>query len=194
MRRTQTLVVAASLVVAALALSGCSSWFGPSAAPANTAISTANAHLQAAATLEQQIQTDGATLDSVPYSSAGANQGLATTASLRKTVAADKVELTAAKAAIDGIQSTDVAANLKQYAKLESASLSTRLTLLDTDLRLYDTMDTLFNGLKKRASSNIDVSALTAVIAQLQQEQTTLTDQISQEMKAASDYFAAQKL
>jgi hypothetical protein len=192
MRRFQTFVVASLLVVAALSLSGCAKWFENPAKPANDAITLANSHLRQAAAIESRVQTAAAGLDALPYTVGGATQGLSITASLTADLASEKVELEAAKSAIDGILKLDVSAPFKQYAKLEATALATRITMLDTNARLYQAMDQMYKGLKSK--SVVDPQQILAVIDQIKQELASLNDQEVQQTKAAADYFTSQKL
>lgn len=186
MRRSSVIAVASLLVVAAVSLVGCTNWFEDPAKPANTAISVANVHLKKAAVLETEIQSNATTLASLPATKAGAKRALATTAVLTQKLAAEKVELQAAKTSMDSIAKLDVATKFKKYATLESAAISTHLTLIDSSTRLYAATDQLYTILKSKKAS-VDPSPILKVIAQVKSEITTLSDQATTEAKTASD-------
>jgi hypothetical protein len=193
MRKIQAFVLAALLAAASLSLAGCAQWFENPAKPANAAISAANAHLKQAAALESRIQTAATSLESIPYSKHGAAAALKTTAQLKTMLANEKTELQAAKTAMDGIAKMDVAEGFKQYATLESAAIATRITLADTNARLYDAMDRLYAALKS-GTLKIDPQQVIAVVNQIKKESGTLTDQARQQSQSAVDYFTKNKL
>lgn len=195
MKRLHAYALAALLVVAVAGMSGCSSWFESPAKPANDAISLANTHLKKAAQIEQQIAADTASLDALPYTKAGATQGLELTAKLKTALTAEKTELAAAKAALTSIQAMQVDAKYKEYAKLEAAVVETRITRTDTSARLFNAMDALFKGLSgKSGTTAIDPQEFQVVVGQIQQELTDLNTQAEQQAKAAADYFANNNL
>jgi hypothetical protein len=193
MRKLQTLAAASLLVAAALSLAGCAQWFADPAAPANNAITATNKHLKTAAALDAQVQATAASLDSLPYTEAGAKQALTITATLARTLTSEGADLRSAKSAMDSISKADVSAAFKQYAKLESVALGTRITLVDTEQRLYLAMDKLYTGLEG-TGAKVDPQAFSVVIGQIRQELSSLTEQAAAQAKAASDYFASQKL
>jgi hypothetical protein len=192
MKKSQALAVVAVLIGALLALTGCAKWFEDPAKPANAAIAVANAHLKKAAALSSQIASDAVVLDSLPASTHGAAKGLNATAALKVLLASEKTELIAAKTAMDGIAKLEVAAEFKQYAKLESTAISTRVTMTDTNTRLYDALDRFYTALKSKAT--VDPQQILTVIDQIKQEMAALTEQAVTESKAASDYFTSKKL
>ena len=192
MKRVTTPLIVLVLVAAAFALAGCAQWFQDPAKPANDAIAVANKHLTAAASLETSIQTSATQLDALPYTKAGANKGLQLTDSLMATLKDEKTELEGAQAAMDSIAKLDVRDEFKQFARLESTAISTRITLVDTNARLYDALNQLYAGLKSKKSP--DPRQLLSVIDQVKSELAGLQDQAVQQAKAASDYFTAHKL
>lgn len=194
MKRLHAFTLAALLVVAVAGLSGCSTWFESPAKPANDAISLANTHLKKAAQIEQQISADTASLDALPYTKAGATQGLELTAKLKTSLTGEKTELAAAKAALTSIQAMQVDAKYKQYAKLEATVVETRITRTDTSARLFNAMEMLFKGLTAKSGGTIDPQEFQVVVGQIQQELTALNTQAEQQAKAASDYFASNNL
>jgi hypothetical protein len=194
MRKMAASLIVALLVASSLALAGCSQWFENPAKPANDAIAVANTHLMKAVSLETTIDTGAAELDTLPYTKAGASQGLQLTAALSTTLASEKSELEAAKAAMDTIADLDVGPEFKQYANLESTAIETRITLTDTSARLYEALDKLYGGLKAKKGASVDPRQIMIVIGEIKTEIGTLTDQAVQQTKAASDYFTANKL
>lgn len=193
MRRTQTLAITALLIAAMFPLAGCSQWLESPAKPANDAIEVANGHLEAAAELEEEVQSTVASLDSLPLTKDGAGQGLEITAELRETIAAERTELESAKAAMDGIAALDVADEYKEYATLESAAIDTRITLTDTTLRLFDAMDVLYTALKK-TSSDVEPQQVQTIIAQVKQELEELSTQAADQAQTARDFFRDNRL
>lgn len=193
MRRIPAVAIATLMMLTALSLSGCSQWFENPAKPANDAIAVANAHLRKAAASEPEVAAAAATLESVAYTRKGAKEALKTTAGIKTALAAQKTELIAGKSAMDGIAKLEVADELKQYAKLEATAIDTRITIVDTETRLYDALDKLYNTIIKRGAKT-DPQELTAAIAQIRQEITSLTEQAAAQTKAATDYFTKNKL
>jgi len=192
MRKSQGPVVAL-LLAAVLTLAGCSQWLESPAKPANDAIAVANGHLEKAASLEEQVQTKVADLESLPATKDGASQGLEITKGLRDTIASEKTELASAKDAMDGVAKLEVADDYKKYAELESKTIDTRITMTDTTLRLFDAMDVLYNSLQK-GGTKVEPQQIQAVIAQVKQELTDLSTQASDEAQAAADYFTSKGL
>jgi hypothetical protein len=194
MRKSSAALAVASLLIGALALSGCSSWFENPNKPANDAIAVANAHLSKAATLETSVKSDAASLDNVPYSGTGARTALQLTSSIATALAGERAELLAAKTAMDGIEKLGVDATLKQYARLESASIDARIALADGEARLYIALDRLYTSLSKRSTSLADSGDTITAIQQMRQEVVSLGDVATSAAKKAADYFTANKL
>lgn len=187
MRRFLAVALATLLMLSALTLAGCSQWFEDSAEPANAAIAVANAHLQKAATSESEVTSAAATLESIAYTRTGARAALKTTKAVKLALATQKTELLAGKAAMDGIAKLEVADEFKQYAKLEAAAIDTRITIADTQARLYDALDKLYTAVVKR--SKTDPQDLMIAIDQIRQEIVSLAEQATAQTKAAADYF-----
>ena len=193
MRKSTAAMAAAVLVLLALAVSGCSSWFVSPAKPANDAIAIANQHLTKAASIESEVASNSATLQKLPYTRAGAKNALTVTAALKTSLTDERTELTAAKAAMDSIAKLEVSDSFKQYAKLESVAIDARVALVDADSRLYDTMDRLYTALTK-TSNTVDMQDTITAVQKMQQEVSALSDTASQASQAASDYFTKNKL
>lgn len=193
MRKSRVPAVVIVLVVAMLALVGCASWFESPTKPANEAIELANAKLQKAASYEDEIRTEVSALDELPATSEGAAQGLAATAALRDTIAKERSELEAAKEAVDSIEAMKVEDEYKQYARLESTAIDTRITMTDTTLRLFDAMDALYGSLKS-GKSDVEPEQIQAVIGQIQRELSALGEQAEDEAQAARDFFDESRL
>jgi len=194
MRKIAVPLIVPLLLGACLTLVGCSKWLENPAKPANDAITVANGHLMKAVSLETTIKAGAAELDALPYTKTGATQGLALTASLSDTLASEKKELEAAETAMGSIANLDVAPEFKQYAKLEAAAISTRITMTDTSARLYEALDKLYSARKAKKGGSVDPQQVMTVIGQIKTELSGLTDQAVAETKAASDYFIAHKL
>ena len=194
MRKSTAALAAASLIViTALALAGCTSWFESPGKPANDAIEVANGHLQTAASIDATVSASAASLQTVPYTKTGAKDALKLTASIATALAGERKELTAAKAAMDGIADLEVDAALKEYAALESTSIDARIALADGEARLYAALDRLFNSLSGALKGVDDQEMITAIQA-MQQEVTALGESASAAAKTASDYFATNRL
>lgn len=193
MRKSHVPVTAALLVVALLVLAGCSSWLESPTKPANDAIEQANGRLEKAASYEEDVRSRVASLDELPATAEGAAQGLEVIAGLRETIATEKAELVAAKQAMDSIAKMKVADEYKQYAKLESGAIDTRVTMTDTTLRLFDAMDVLYGSIKDK-KSDMDPEQIQVVVDQVKQELADLGKQAEKEAQAARDFFDASDL
>jgi hypothetical protein len=194
MRRSRTLALAALLIVSSLSLAGCARWFENPAKPANDAIAVANTHLKKAAVLEAQAQTDAAGLETVSYTKAGAVGALKVTKALKETLAEQKAELVAAKEAMDGIEALEVAPEFKEYAKLQSTAIETRILMADTDARLYAALEKLYAALKAGKKSKVEPDQVLLVIDQVKNEITALAQQATEQTKAATDFFTENRL
>jgi hypothetical protein len=194
MRRSTAALAAASLIViTALALAGCTSWFESPGKPANDAIGVANGHLQTAASIDATVSANVASLQGVPYTAAGAKDALKLTAAIATELASERKELIAAKAAMDGIATLEVEAALKEYAALESTSIDARIALADGEARLYAGFDRLFSSLSG-ALKGVDNQEMITAIQSMQQEVAALSESASAAAKTASDFFATNKL
>jgi Mrp family chromosome partitioning ATPase len=193
MRRLTAVITAAVLVTTTLALAGCTTWFESPAKPANAAIAVANGHLKAAATIESQVASSSASLQTLPYSRKGARKALTITAALKDSLKSERTELLAAKAAMDGIPKLDVSDTFKKYATLESEAIDARVALVDADSRLYDVMDRLYTA-QTKTKNNLDAQETVTAIQQMQEEVSALTETASKASQAASDYFTTNKL
>lgn len=193
MRKPYVPVTAVLLLVALLVLAGCSSWLESPTKPANDAIEQANGRLEKAASLEEDVRSRMSSLDELPATSDGAAQGLELIAGLRETIASEKAELTAARTAMDGISNMKVADEYKEYARLESHAIDTRVTMTDTTLRLFDAMDVLYNSVKDK-KSDVDPEQIQVVIDQVKKELSDLGKQAEKEAQAARDFFDASEL
>ena len=193
MRSTPAVALATLLILSGFALAGCSQWFENPAKPANDAIAVANAHLKRAGASESEVTTAAATLEGVAYTRKGARAALKTVEAIDTALATQKAELLAGKAAMDGIAKLDVETELKQYAKLEAAAIDTRVTMVDTESRLYEALAKLYTTIGKRGVKT-NAQELTAAIGQIRREIASLTDQVTVQTKAAADYFAKNRL
>jgi hypothetical protein len=193
MRKSTAAIAVATLLIGALALSACTSWFESPNKPANAAIGVANGLLKNAASLDEQVKSDATSLQNVPFTKAGAKDALALTASIQTHLASERADLVAAKAAMDGIAKLEVDKVLKQYAKLESSAIDARIALADSEARLYTGFDRLYTALSQSSSTINDQDMLTA-IQQMQQEVTSLGESAANAAKAASDFFTTNKL
>jgi hypothetical protein len=193
MRKSTAAVAVASLLIGALALSGCTSWFESPNKPANAAIGVANGLLEKAASLDEQVKSDASSLQDVPFTKAGAKDALALTASIQTHLASERADLVAAKAAMDGIANLEVDKVLKRYAKLESSAIDARIVLADSEARLYTGFDHLYAALSESASK-IDTQDTLTAIQEMQQEVTSFGESAANAAKAASDFFTTNKL
>jgi hypothetical protein len=193
MRRIPAVAFAAFLVVALLALTGCSSWFDSPAKPANEAIAAANTHLQKAAVAGSSVTSASVGLASVPFTKKGFATALQLTAQIEADLVTQKAELTAAKAAIDSIIAMEVSSDLKTYASLESTAIATRVKVVDLNTDLYDEMNQLYTPLSKGATIVEDQQVLTR-IDEIKTEIGTVSQLATQQAQAASDYFTSKKL
>jgi hypothetical protein len=193
MRKSTAAAAIAALLIGALALSGCTSWFQSPNKPENDAIGVANGYLKKAVAFGDQVKTAAASLQNVPLTKAGAQSALTLTASIKTTLASERAALVAAKASMDGIAKLQVDAALKQYAKLESAAIDARIALADSEARLYTGFNNLYTSLAQSTSSVNSQDTLTA-IQQMQQEVTSLGESAANAVKAASDFFTTNKL
>ena len=188
MRKSRTPLIAVLLLVTSLALAGCSGWMASPTAQANDAIEKANGALEKAASYQEDVRTKVSSLDELPATAAGAGQGLSITSELRETIAQEKTQLESAKLSMDGIAKIEVGDEYKQYAKLESSAIDTRITMTDTTLRLFDAMDVLYTSVKS-GNSDVDPEQIQAVIAQVKHELSELGKQAEDEGQAARDFF-----
>jgi len=193
MGKLAAVALATLLLMSSLALSGCAKWFENPAKPANDAIAVANSHLKKAATIESQVASDAVALEDVAYTRTGARAALKVTESLRESLTEQKTELEAGKKAMDGIAKLEVADELKQYAKLESAAIDTRIIIVDTQARLYTALARLYNGVVKTGGKT-DPQDLLVAIDQIRQEIAGLTEQAAAQTQEAADYFTANSL
>jgi hypothetical protein len=193
MRKSTAAAAAASLIIAMAMLTGCTTWFQAPSAPAAGAIATANEHLKKAASLEQTVTADAASLQNVPYTKAGAKSALKLTGAITKTLKSERAELVAAKAAMDGIAKLEVEEALKQYAQLESASIDARIALADAEARLYDAFDRLYGALAGSGPA-VDNQEISTAIQLMQQEVTALGETAAAAAKTATDFYNANKL
>jgi hypothetical protein len=193
MRKLTAVATAAALMLATLALAGCTSWFESPAKPANDAIAVANQHLKKAAAVESEIASGTAALQNVAYTKTGAKDALGTISGITAALTAERDELLAAKAAMDGIAKLDVTASFKEYAKLESAAIDARVALVDANSRLYAGMHSLYTALVKTGNT-VDSQDTIIAIQQMQKEVAALADSASQAAKAAADFFTTNKL
>jgi hypothetical protein len=193
MRKSTAALAVASLIIIALALSGCTSWFQSTSKPANDAITVANGHLQTAASIEATVAANAASLQSVPYTKAGAKQALKLTAAIKTALASERKELLAAKAAMDGIANLEVDKQLKEYAALESTSIDARIALADGEARLYTAFERLFKSLSGTLTGVDNQETITA-IQLMQREVALLGETASEAAQAAADFFSANKL
>lgn len=193
MRNSRVPLTAALLLVATLGLAGCAGWFENPTKPANDAIRQANAKLEKAAAYEEEIRGTVSSLNELPATPEGAEQGLAITARVRETIAKERSELEAAKAAVDTIAKMKVDEEYKQYAKLEAAAIDTRVTMTDTTLRLFDAMDVLYGSLKS-GGQEIEPEQVQVVIEQVKKELSDLGRQAEDESQEARDFFDGSSL
>jgi hypothetical protein len=193
MRKSTAAVAVASLLIGALALSGCTSWFESPNKPANAAIGVANGLLKKAASLDEQVKSDASSLQNVPFTKAGATDALALITSIQTNLASERADLVAAKAAMDGIGKLDVDAVLKQYAKLESSAIDARIVLADSEARLYTGFNHLYSALSE-STSQIDTQDTLTAIQEMQQEVTSFGESAANAAKAAADFFTTNKL
>lgn len=194
MRRIPAAALAALLIVIMLALAGCSSWFSNPSRPANDAIATANAHLKKAAASGQAVSEAASGLDSTPYTKEGASSALQITAKVREDLATQKSELAAAKAAMDSIAAMDVSTGLKEYAKLESTAIATRVKVTDLGTKLYAETDKLYEALQVSELTPEQTQKLLDGVETIKRDITAVSEMAAQQSQAASDYFIAQKL
>ncbi len=193
MRRTPAAALTAFLIVALLALTGCSTWFESPAKPANEAISAANTHLQKATAAGSAVTSSAAELGSVPYTMAGFASAIQLTTQIEKDLVTEKTELGAAKAAIDSITSMEVSPELKTYASLESTAIATRIKVVDLNADLYSQMNLLFTARSKSAKA-VEYQQVLARIDEIKANLATVSQFAGQQAQAASDYFTSKKL
>ena len=194
MRRIPAAALAVSLVLAALAVAGCSTWFESPNKPANDAISLANTHLKNAAVAGSVVASESATLGSIPFTKAGAASALALTARIRTSLATQTAELTAAKDAMDSIAAMKVSVDLKTYASLESTAIATSAKAVDLQTRLYVEKDKLYTALQTGTTTSVDTQKIIDGIDSLQLDLTAVNELAVQAARTASDFFASKKL
>jgi hypothetical protein len=193
MRRIPAAALTAFLIVALLALTGCTTWFESPAKPANAAISVANTHLQNATVAGSAVTSSAAALAAVPYDMGGFASAIQLTAQIEKDLVTQKAELGSAKAAIDSITAMDVSPELKAYASLESTAIATRVKVVDLNTDLYSQMNMLFTARSKGAKT-VEYQPILARIDEIKTELGTVSQQAAQQAQAASDYFTSKKL
>jgi len=194
MRKTPAALLAALSIAGMLVLAGCASWLESPNKPANDAIALANTHLKKATTAGAAVTEGASALDAIPYTKAGAASALDVTAKIKADLATQKDELTAAKAAMDSIAAMEVSAELKQYAKLESAALATRVKAVDLGAKLYTEMDKLYAALSKGTTTSVDTQKILEGVDTIKRDVTAVSELAAQQSQAATDYFTAQKL
>lgn len=194
MRKTPAALLAALSIAGMLVLAGCASWLESPNKPANDAIALANTHLKKATTAGAAVTEGAGSLDAIPYTKAGAASALDVTAKIKADLATQKDELVAAKAAMDSIAAMEVAAELKQYAKLESAALATRVKAVDLGAKLYTEMDKLYAALSKGTTTSVDTQKILEGVDTIKRDVTAVSELAAQQSQAATDYFTAQKL
>jgi hypothetical protein len=188
MRKSTAVVAAATLMIATLALAGCSSWFSSDARkPTNDAIGVANDHLKKAASFEATVTANATLLQNVAYTKAGAKDALALTSAIAAALASERAELVAAQATMDGIAKTETDEILKEYAKVESSALDARIALTDAEARLYLAFERLYKSLSG-AVKNVDNQETIIAIQRMQMEVTSLAETVTNRVKDASDY------
>jgi len=192
-KSTTAAVLAAASMAAVLVLSGCSTWLESPAKPANDAIAVANTHLKAAATIEDEVSAEGATLQALPYTADGAKEAVTVVKGIKTSLETERTELLAAKAAMDGIAKLEVDEPFKQYAKLEAVAIDARIALVDSQSRLYDLMGRMYSALAK-SSDSADVQEMITAIQGMQEEVAALAETASQAASEAADFFTTNKL
>ena len=194
MRKIHAATLAALMFAGTFALAGCASWLESPNKPANDAIVVANTHLQKATTAGAAVTQGSGSLDAISYTKAGAASALDVTAKIKADLATQKDELTAAKAAMDSIAAMEVSAELKQYAKLESAALATRVRAVDLGAKLYTEMDKFYTALKTGKTTSLDTQKILEGVDTIKRDVTAASELAAQQSQAATDYFTAQKL
>jgi len=194
MRRIPAAALTALLIASPLALGGCSSWLESPNKPANDAIAVANTHLKKAMAAGESVTAAAPALDAIAYTKAGGASALKITVKMEADLATEKNELNAAKAAMDSIAGMEVAPELKEYAKLESTALETRVKVVDLGTKLYTQMDEFYVALQKGNTTTVDAQKILDGVDTMKRDVTALSDLAAQQSQAASDYFTAQKL
>lgn len=192
MKRVVPPALVVAMVLVAVALTGCANWFADAAKPANDAILSANDHLKAAAAAGTEVQTLTDQLSGVDLTAAGGKQGVDLLAQIDTKLASQTGELTAAKKSLDGVSALDVKQEFKQYAKLEAASVQTRIAITAVEAKMYASMERLYSGLK--AGTHVDQVEISGEIGAFRAEMDAMSTTAAQQAKAASDYFTAKKL
>lgn len=194
MRKSPAALLAALSIAGMLVLAGCSSWFESPNKPANDAITAANTHLKQSTAAGASVTEGASSLDAIPYTQAGAASALDVTAKIKSDLTTQKEELIAAKSAMDSIAAMEVSAELKQYAKLESAALDTRVKSVDLGAKLYTEMDKFYTALGKGATTSVDTQKILDGVETIKRDVTAVSELAAQQSQAATDYFTAQKL
>jgi len=194
MRKTPAALLAVLSIAGMLVLAGCASWLESPNKPANDAIAVANTHLKKATTAGASVTEGAGSLDGIPYTKAGAASALDVTAKIKADLTTQKGELVAAKAAMDSIAAMEVSAELKQYAKLESAALETRVKSVDLGAKLYTEMDKFYAALAKGKTTAVDTQKILDGVETIKRDITAVSELAAQQSQAATDYFTAQKL
>jgi hypothetical protein len=189
MRKSTVALAAASLIIATLALAGCSSWFSNARKPTNDAIGVANDHLKKAASSEATVTANATLLQNVTYTKTGAKDALALTSAIAAALASARTELVAAQATFDGIAKTETDEILKEYAKVESSAVDARIALTDAEARLYLAFERLYKSLSG-AAKNVDNQETIIAIQRMQMEVTSLAETVTKRAKDAADYRA----
>lgn len=192
MKRVVPPALVVAMVLVAVALTGCANWFADPAKPANDAIISANGHLKTAAAAGTEIQTLTDQLSGVALTAAGGKQSVDLLAQIDAKLATQTGELTAAKKSLDSVSALNVKQEFKQYAKLEVASVRTRIAVTAIEARMYASMQRLYRGLK--AGTHVDQVEISGEIGAFRAEMDAMNTTAAQQEKAASDYFTAKKL
>jgi hypothetical protein len=188
-KRTKMFVSVIGLSAGLMLLSGC----GPTTG-IDAVVSQVNAHLQQAATFEQQVQPIATRLETVPYSKTGAGKAIDLTRQAQSALASETAELAAARQALATIASLPVKAEFKKYAGLEIKALDTRIAIVADSAKIYAQKAQAYNAVRKKTFTTTGLTAVETSIDSLTSQITSLTAQAAAQSKAAADYFSANGL
>ena len=186
-KRTAGLLVLLSLV---LLVAACNN----PTAQADSAITSVNGHLTAAASSEAKVKDLTAQLGAVPYTKAGALQALQIISQMQSELQTQRTELSAAQSTLRSAVALDIKPALKKYIELEATAIGTRIELVDAGLKLYDETGRMYRAIRDGKATNVAMNNLTKAMDASTTEIETLTQQAAAQTQAASAYFTANKL
>jgi hypothetical protein len=188
MRRTITVMLLATLLLATSGLAGCS-LLSNSNDEANDLITTANAHLTKYQASDDKVRVLAAEVGTLGISPEDATKALGLTAQIKAELQAQKTELQAASAKIGKIKTIDADETFKEYADLMVKALTAQEAVVDEGIKVYAEMDKLYTALRDGSASTTLTAELSANITTLSANITTLSAASTKAFDAAATYF-----